>query len=221
MAKILVICEESQAITIALRKLGHEAFSNDIQACSGGHPEWHLQMDCFKAFGLKKWDMIIAHPPCTYLSVSGMHWTTRGLRDPKLTEDALKFVQILMDSPIPRICLENPVSVISSRIRQPDQIVNPYQFGEDASKKTCLWFKGLSLLRPTNFVDPRMVCCGAEVPNGDKYGCPNCNGDKAARPRWGNQCDSGQNKLGPSDGRWKERSRTYQGIAEAMADQWS
>ena len=163
---------------------------------------------------------MIAHPPCTYLSVSGMHWTARGLRDPQLTEDALDFVRLLLAAPIPRIALENPVSVISSRIRKPDQIVNPYQFGEDASKKTCLWLKCLPPLRPTEFVEPRMVCCGIEAPNGDKHGCPNCNGKKTARPRWGNQCDSGQNALPPTADRWKERSRTYQGIADAMAAQW-
>jgi hypothetical protein len=149
-----------------------------------------------------------------------MHWTTRGLRDPKLTEDALDFVQRLMSAPIAKIAIENPVSVISSRIRKPDQILNPYQFGEDASKKTCLWLKGLPLLRPTEFIEPRMVCCGVEVPNADNHACPNCNGTKVARPRWGNQTDSGQNKLGPSDDRWKERSRTYEGIANAMAAQW-
>jgi hypothetical protein len=129
-----------------------------------------------------------------------MHWTTRGLRDPQLTEDALAFVQRLMDAPIARIAIENPVSIISSRIRKPDQIVNPYQFGEDASKKTCLWLKGLPMLASTSFVEPRIV-------NG--------------RERWGNQTPSGQNKLGPSPDRWKERSRTYQGIADAMAAQWS
>lgn len=145
------------------------------------------------------WDLMIAHPPCTYLSVSGMHWTARGLRDPQLTEDALQFVQLLMDAPITKIAIENPVSVISSRIRKPDQIVNPYQFGHDASKKTCLWLKNLPPLRPTKFVEPRVV-------NGKK--------------RWGNQTDSGQNRLGPSDDRWKIRSETYGGIAEAMADQW-
>jgi hypothetical protein len=142
---------------------------------------------------------MIAHPPCTYLSVSGMHWTIRGFRDPKLTEDALHFVKTLMDAPIPLIAIENPVSVISTRIRMPDQIITPYQFGHDASKKTCLWLKGLPPLRPTGFVEPRMV-------NG--------------KPRWGNQTDSGQNKLGPSDDRWKIRSATYQGIAKAMAKQW-
>lgn len=142
---------------------------------------------------------MVAHPPCTYLSVSGMHWTTRGLRDPKLTEDALDFVRLLMGADIPRIAVENPVSVISSRIRKPDQIIHPYQFGDDASKKTCLWLKNLPPLLPTEIVEPRIV-------DGKK--------------RWGNQCDSGQNKLAPSPDRWKERSKTYRGISKAMAKQW-
>ena len=146
------------------------------------------------------WDLMVAHPPCTYLSVSGMHWTTRGLRDPKLTEDALDFVRLLMDAPIARIAVENPISVISSRIRPPDQIVQPYWFGHDASKKTCLWLKNLPPLAPTQMVAPRIV-------NG--------------RARWGNQTDSGQNRLGPKPDRWKERSKTYEGIAAAMAAQWS
>lgn len=145
------------------------------------------------------WDLMIAHPPCTYLSVSGMHWTKRGLRDPKLTEDALDFVRLLLDAPIDRIALENPVSVISSAIRKPDQIINPYQFGDDASKKTCLWLKNLPQLTPTDVIEPRIV-------NGKK--------------RWGNQTDSGQNRLPPSKDRWKLRSTTYQGIADAMAQQW-
>jgi hypothetical protein len=146
------------------------------------------------------WNLLIAHPPCTYLSVSGMHWTTRGLRDPKLTEDALDFVRLFMDAPIERIAIENPVSVISSRIRKPDQIIQPYQFGHDASKKTCLWLKGLPLLKPTQMVEPRIV---------------------GGKTRWGNQTDSGQNKLPPSKDRWKLRSKTYEGIADAMAAQWS
>ena len=223
--RVLVACEYSGRVRDAFIRAGHYAMSCDVLPTEAEGP--HYLGDVRDILDAERrnsthcgWDLMVAHPPCTYLSVSGMHWTARGLRDPKLTEDALDFVRYLLDSPIPRICLENPVSVISSRIRQPDQIVNPYQFGEDASKKTCLWLKGLPLLRPTNFVEPRMVCCGAEVPNGDKYGCPNCNGDKVARPRWGNQCDSGQNKLGPSDDRWKERSRTYSGVAEAMAAQW-
>jgi hypothetical protein len=128
-----------------------------------------------------------------------MHWTTRGLRDPKLTEDALAFVQMLMNAPIDRIVIENPISVISSRIRKPDQIIQPWMFGHDASKATCLWLKGLPLLTPTIQVEPRIV-------NG--------------RKRWGNQTDSGQNRLGPSDDRWKIRSATFLGIAQAMANQW-
>jgi len=142
------------------------------------------------------WDLMVAHPPCTYLSVSGMHWTTRGLRDPQLTEDALAFVQFLMNAPIERIAIENPVSVISTRIRKPDQIVQPWWFGDDASKKTCLWLKNLPLLTPTNMLE----------------------GD--SKTRRGNQTASGQNKLPPSKDRWKLRSVTYQGIANAMAQQW-
>jgi site-specific DNA-cytosine methylase len=162
-------------------------------------PGPHHQGDVRELLG-QEWDLLIAHPPCTYLSVSGMHWTTRGLRDPKLTEDALDFVRLFMNAPIERIAIENPVSVISSRIRKPDQIIQPYQFGHDASKKTCLWLKGLPLLKPTQMVEPRIV-------NG--------------KQRWGNQTDSGQNKLPPSKDRWKLRSKTYEGIADAMAAQWS
>jgi len=217
--RVLVACKYSGRVREAFRRLGHDAVSADFEPAED-NSLYHYRGNCFDLIDTSEFDLMIAHPPCTYLSVSGMHWTTRGLRDPKLTEDALAFVQRLMAAPIAKIAIENPVSVISSRIRKPDQIVNPYQFGEDASKKTCLWLKGLPPLRPTKMVAPRMICCGAEVLNGDKYGCPNCNGDKVARPRWGNQCDSGQNKLGPSDDRWKERSRTYQGIADAMAEQW-
>jgi len=150
-----------------------------------GRPEDHLH-----------WDLMIAHPPCTYLSVSGMHWTTRGLRDPKLTEDALAFVNLLLNAPIKKIALENPISIISSRIRKPDQIIQPWWFGEDASKKTCLWLKNLPLLDPTD-----------KLPGDNKT-------------RRANQTPSGQNKLGPSADRWKIRSATYQGIADAMAAQW-
>lgn len=145
------------------------------------------------------WDMLLAFPPCTYLSVSGMHRTVRGLRDPQLTEDALAFVQTLLDAPVKRIALENPVSVISTRIRKPTQIIQPHQFGHDASKTPCLWLKNLPPLHPTFEVAPRLV-------NG--------------RARWGNQTDSGQNRLPPSERRAQERGETYLGIAMAMADQW-
>jgi hypothetical protein len=110
---------------------------------------------------------------------------------------------------------------MSSLWRKPDQIIQPYEFGEDASKATCLWLKGLPLLRPTKFIEPRMVCCGMVLPSEvGKYGCPNCFGDNTAKPRWENQTDSGQNKLTPSENRWKERARTYPGIADAIARQW-
>lgn len=164
------------------------------------------------------WDLMIAHPPCTYLSVSGMHWTTRGLRDPQLTEDALDFVLLLMSAPIPRKCIENPVSIISTRIRKPDQVIQPWQFGHDASKTTCLWLENLPPLVPTEFVDPVYHCCG--MPIDDLFGCPNCCGERKARPRWGNQTASGQNRLAPSADRWKIRSETFLGIAKAMAEQW-
>ncbi len=140
--------------------------------------------------------MLIAFPPCTYLAASGMHWTTRGIRDPQLTEDALNFVQMLLNAPVKYIALENPVGCISSRIRKPDQYIHPWQFGHQESKKTCLWLKNLPKLKPTNVVQ------------------------KPESGVWLNQTPSGQNKLGPSTTRAKQRSLTYTGIAQAMADQW-
>ncbi len=220
--RVLVACEFSGTVRRAFRALGHDAWSCDLLPADDNDPH-HYQHNALEIIDPDHfhWDMMIAHPPCTYLSVSGMHWTTRGLRDPKLTEDALDFVRRLLDAPIDKIALENPVSVISSRIRKPDQVITPYQYGHDASKKTCLWLKNLPTLKQTVLVEPRLVCCGKSLPDGvGKYGCPDCGGEKVAKPRWGNQTDSGQNKLGPSDDRWKERSKTYAGIAAAMAQQW-
>lgn len=201
--------------------MGHSVLSADFEPADDGSPDHH-QGDCFDLINspFHSFDLLIAHPPCTYLAASGMHWTTRGLRDPKLTEDAIRFVRRLLDAPIPRKAIENPIGVLSTRIRPPDQIIQPWQFGHDASKATCLWLDGLPLLKPTNIIAPKMFCCGKEVQNGDKYGCPDCGGEKAARPRWGNQTPSGQNKMGPRPDRWKERSRTYEGIASGMAQQW-
>lgn len=216
--RVLVACEYSGRVRDAFIRGGHEAMSCDLLPTDSFGP--HYQGDVRDVMH-DGWDLMVAHPPCTYLSVSGMHWTIRGLRDPQLTENALDFVRLLMDAPIERIAIENPVSVISSRIRPPDQIINPYEFGHDASKKTCLWLKGLPKLVATEMIEPRWVCCGIELPEGaGKYGCANCNGEKKARPRWGNQTASGQNKLAPSADRWKIRSETYQGIADAMAKQW-
>lgn len=192
--RVLVACEYSGTVRQAFAALGHDAWSCDLldTEIHGNH----IVGDVLPLLN-DGWDLLIGHPLCTYLAVSGMHWTKRGLRDPQLTEDALGFVQALMDAPIPRIAIENPVSVISSRIRKPDQIVQPWWFGHDASKKTCLWLKNLPLLQPTD-----------RLPGDDKT-------------RRGNQTPSGQNKLGPSPDRWKERSRTFPGIAAAMALQWS
>ena len=194
---ILVACESSGAVRDALTALGHTAMSCDLLPTET--PGEHYQGDVRDVLD-DYWDLMIAHPPCTYLSASGMHWTTRGLRDPKLTEDALDFVRLLLDAPIPKIAIENPVGAISTRIRPASQYVHPYQFGDDASKKTGFWLKGLPILVPTDRIPPRLV-------NG--------------KERWANQTDSGQNKLGPSDGRWKERSKTYPGLAAAMALQWA
>ena len=194
--RVLVACEYSGAVRDAFRALGHHAVSCDLLPSDVPGPHYQGDVSVILDAG---WDRMIAHPPCTYLSVSGMHWTTRGLRDPQLTEDALNFVRLLIEAPIGRIAVENPVSVISSRVRKPDQIIQPWQYGHDASKSTCLWLKGLPLLTPTQIVEPRMV---------------------DGRKRWGNQTDSGQNRLGPSDDRWKIRSETFSGIAQAMAEQW-
>lgn len=213
--KILIACEYSGTVRDAFIRTGHDAMSCDLLPTEKPGP--HHQGDVLPLLD-RGWDLMIAHPPCTYLSASGMHWTTRGLRDPQRTEEALAFVYQLMNANIPRICIENPISVVSSRIRKPDQIIQPWQYGHDASKKTCLWLHGLPLLEPTCVVEGKLMCCGAEVQ--DKYGCAKCEGQKAARRVWANQTPSGQNKLGPSADRWKIRSETYQGIADAMAEQW-
>jgi hypothetical protein len=194
--KILIVCESSGTVREAFRALGHDAWSVDLLPADDGSP-FHIQADARDVGG--EWDMMGFHPPCTYLSVSGMHWTRRGLRDPRLTEDALAFVRWCMSHRCPWY-LENPVSIISTQIRKPDQTIQPYEFGEDASKRTCLWLHDLPRLVPTLRIPGRMVSAGVE--------------------RWANQTDGGQNKLGPSDDRWKARSKTYPGIARAFAQQW-
>jgi hypothetical protein len=200
---VLIACEYSGTVRDAFKALGHYAISCDLLPSDARGN--HYQGDVFDLLDKLVdgfFDLMIAHPPCTYLSVSGLHWNKRLPERAAKTEEALEFVQRLMDVDIPHICIENPVSCISSRIRKPDQIIQPYEYGHDASKKTCLWLKDLPLLVPSfeNLILPRMV------------------DDK---PRWGNQTDSGQNVLGPSADRWKIRSKTYEGIAGAMAHQWS
>lgn len=199
--RILVGCECSGKVRDAFIALGHDAVSCDL--LPSDRPGPHIQGDLLEVLD-QGWDMGIFSPPCTYLCGSGMHWTTRGLMDPKLTEDALEFVRRILAAPIPKKALENPVGAISSRIRKPDQIIQPWQFGDDASKKTCLWLENLPPLVPTKIVPGRLVT----LPSGKVV------------ERWANQTDSGQNRLGPSEDRWKERSETYTGVAEAMAAQW-
>lgn len=195
--KVLVACEYSGRVRDAFLARGHDAISCDLLPTDSPGP--HYQGDVLELIRREKFDLMVAHPPCTYLCSSGLHWNGRIPGRAEKTEEALEFVRALLFCDIPKIALENPMGCIGTRIRKSDQTIQPWQFGADASKATCLWLKGLPKLVPTSLVEPRIV-------NGKK--------------RWGNQTDSGQNRLGPSDDRWKIRSETYLGIAEAMAAQW-
>lgn len=200
--KILIACEYSGIERDAFIAKGHEVLSCDLLPTERPGP--HYQGDV-RDILYEGWDMMIAHPECTYLASSGLHWNKKILGRAELTEEALRFVELLWKSGIPKICLENPVGCISTRLSfmPKAQYVQPYDFGEDASKKTGLWLKGLPKLVPTKHIDGREVTI-----NGKAY------------KRWANQTDSGQNRLGPSPNRAKERSKTYEGIAQAMAEQW-
>jgi site-specific DNA-cytosine methylase len=189
--RILVACEESQAVTKEFRALGHSAWSCDLKPCSGGHPEWHLQCDVNLILG-EQWDMILAFPDCTHLAVSGARYFAEKRADGR-QQAAIDFFMKFANHSCPRIAIENPVGIMSSVWRKPDQIIQPWMFGEDASKATCLWLKGLPKLTPTNII---------------------------RKERYANQTASGQNKLGPSPERARLRSKTYEGIARAMAEQW-
>jgi hypothetical protein len=212
MRKILVACEESQAITKAFRKLGFEAYSCDLLPCSGGHLDWHIQGDAIAEAYSGKYDMMIAHPPCTYLAVSGARWLynkdgSRNEERYKNQAEALDFVQQLMDAPIKHIAIENPISVISSHIRKPNQIVHPYMFGDKASKSTCLWLKNLPKLEPTNIVD-----------KGEFVEWIGKNGKTKRQAKW--YLDALAKAKTPEERRTL-RSKTFQGMADAIADQWS
>ena len=190
--KVLIACEFSGTVRNAFAALGHDAMSCDLLPSE--KPGRHYVGDVRNILE-GGFDLLICHPPCTHLAVSGARWFP-AKRASGEQQAALEFVRLLLDAPIPRICLENPVSIISSQIRKPDQVVQPWQFGHCEAKATCLWLKNLPQLVPTNIVE--MPACG----------------------HWDNQTPSGQNKLGPSPDRWRERSRTYAGIAQAMAQQW-
>jgi len=209
--RILVACEESQAVTKELRKLGHEAFSCDLLPCSGGHPEWHYQQDVFEIIE-KGWDMMIAHPPCTFLAVSGARWLynkdgSKNKERWKNQAEALDFVQRLMDAPIDKIAVENPISVISSNIRKPEQIIQPWMFGDKAQKSTCLWLKNLPKLEPTDIVE-----------KGEFIEFISKKGVKKKQPKW--YFDALKQAKTPAERRTL-RSKTFKGIAEAMAKQWT
>lgn len=194
--RVLIACEYSGVVRRAFEARGHYAMSCDLLPSEDGGNHYEGDVKDIISDG---WDLMIAHPPCTYLCSSGLHWNTKDPSRQQKTEQALDFVRFLMDAPIEKIAIENPVGCISTRIRKFDQKIQPYQFGHDASKQTCLWLKNLVPLVPTQMVGARMI---------------------DGKPRWGNQTDSGQNRLPPSEYRWKERSRTYEGIAQAMANQW-
>lgn len=196
--KVLVACEYSGVVRDAFRARGHDAWSCDLLPTESD-TNYHIQGDVLNELQPGRWDLMIAHPPCTYLCSSGLHWNKRRPERADLTRQALDFVWQLMNAPVPRIAVENPIGCISTRIRPPDQTIQPHQFGHDASKATCLWLFGLPPLRPTALVAPRIV---------------------DGRKRWANQTDSGQNRLPPTADRWKLRSATYAGIADAMAEQW-
>lgn len=202
--KVLVACEYSGVVRDAFILRGHDAMSCDLLPTEAPGP--HYQGDVFD-LDLSQFDLMIAHPPCTYLSVSGLHWNKRVPGRAEKTEEGLEFVRRLMDAPVEKIVIENPVSCISSRIRKPDQTIQPYEFGHDASKRTCLWLKNL----PPLVLDPTDRFPGRQVVD-----------PKTGRvvERWSNQTDSGQNRLPPTDNRWALRSTTYVGIAAAMAEQW-
>lgn len=181
--KVLVACEFSGIVRNAFREQGHNAWSCDLLPAEDDSP-YHIQGNVLEVLR-DSWDLMVAHPPCTHLAVSGARWFKEKAQEQK---EALEFVKVLLDAPIEKIALENPVSVISSKIHKPDQIIQPWMFGHGETKATCLWLKNLPLLTPTNIVSGR------------------------EQRIW---------KLPPSKDRWKERSRTFKGVAEAMASQWS
>ena len=184
--KILIACEESQAVCKEFRRLGHEAYSCDIMETSGTNPEWHIKADVLPLLK-QNWDMVIAFPPCTHLAVSGARHFKEKIVDGRQQKGIDFFMEFTKLDHIEKVCIENPVSIMSTRYRKPDQIIQPWQFGHGETKKTCLWLKGLPLLKPTNIVSGR------------------------EQRIW---------KIPPGKDRSKIRSKTYPGIAKAMAEQW-
>ena len=199
--RVLVACEESQEVCKAFRDKGHEAYSADLQDCSGGHPEWHIKGDVLPLLNGNcqfitvggvcvcidgSWDLIVAHPPCTHLAVSGARWFPEKQKDFRQQKACVLFMQMMLAN-ADRVAVENPIGIMSNCYRKPDQIVQPWMFGHGETKATCLWLKGLQNLKPTDIVDGR------------------------EHRIW---------KMAPSPDRAKQRSKTFPGIAKAMAEQW-
>lgn len=215
--RVLVACEESQEVCKAFRALGHEAYSCDIQECSGGHPEWHILGDALlsieggrlstmdgQAHDIGTWDLLIAHPPCTDLAVSGARWFPEKQKDFRQQKSIVFFMQMALAN-VPRVAVENPICIMSSCWRKPDQIIQPYQYGHPIRKSTCLWLKGLPKLQPTDEVEPGET---------DKYGFTIGGALQMAR-------DENGKIISWNDPRTaKIRSKTFPGIARAMAEQW-
>ena len=204
--RVLVACEESQAVCKAFRELGHKAFSCDLQECSGGHPEWHIKGDALKVLNLPIWDLVIAHPPCTYLTVAANRYYNedkygeQAKRRKGEREQAIKFFMEFANCKSKRGAIENPIGVISSRWKKPTQIIQPYQFGHTERKATCLWLKNLPPLKPTNIVEPDII--------------KHKSGKTDSRLHF-------ETLSLPAEERAKIRSKTFEGIAKAMAEQWS
>ena len=208
--RIIVACEESQTVCKAFRELGHEAFSCDILPCSGGHPEWHFNEDIFKVLNREpKFDLMVAHPPCTYLTVTGNRWFNedkygeKAIKRKKDRVEAIQFFKMLSEVDIKYLAIENPVGIMSTEWRKPDQIVQPWMFGDEAQKTTCLWLKNLPLLKPTNIVGKGEII---------KFS------SGKSMPKW--YADAFY-KCKTKEERSTFRSKTFQGIADAMAKQWS
>ena len=203
--KILVACEESQAVTQDLRKLGHQAFSCDILSCSGGHPEWHIQGDVIEQLD-KGWDMLIAFPPCTHLAVSGARHFAKKIADGR-QQQGIDFFMKMVNAPIPKKAIENPIGIMSTKYRKPNQIIQPWQYGDKAQKSTCLWLEGLPNLIPTNIVE-----------KGEFVEFVSKKGVKKRQPKW--YFDALKKAKTPQE-RSTLRSKTFPGIAKAMATQWT
>lgn len=204
MKRILLACEESQAVCIEFRKLGFEAYSCDILPCSGGHPEWHIQGDVTQILK-QEWDLIIAFPPCTHLSAAGAPTWNIKQADGR-QQEAIDFFMLFVNNPCERISIENPTGIMSRIYKKPTQIINPFQFGDPFKKRTCLWLKGLPMLEPTNIIEPKYHYTSNSTRGGLLKDGTRKKSNLPIFKAWDNS---------------NERSKTFPGIAKAMSEQWS